>query len=330
MITNTSWGGDLTSTTKMYRIDIRSKLDYGCQVYSSATPSILKQLNSTTNDALRISTGCFRSTPIETLHNLAGEIPLGLRRENLILRHFFKIKASLSNLSFNYLISNPNRKIFIHRRISPPLAVQANELVEKYRLRKNLVKPEFNYFRYNICKPTFSIEQPNISFDLNSTTKNDTPVEQFQRSFLLLCQTEYLNHRLLFTDGSKKEGGVGAAVYHNGRSHKVTLPKESSIFTAELYAIEMAINLIKTDPSNENPFVIFSDSSNSLRALRNPYYEHSVTRRILHKIEDIQCNKNKIIKMCWVPSHVGIRGNEVADEAANSVANLQEEHISIN
>ena len=134
----------------------------------------------------------------------------------------------------------------------------------------------------------------------------------------------------MFTDGSKKEGGVGAAVYHNGRSHKATLPKESSIFSAELYAIEMVINVIKTDPSNENPFVIFSDSSSSLRALSNPCYEHPLTRRILHQIEDIRCNENKIIKMCWVPSHVGIRGNEAADKAANSTANLQKEHISIN
>ena len=37
--------------------------------------------------------------------------------------------------------------------------------------------------------------------------------------------------------------------------------------------------------------------------------------QLLQKLHHLSCS-NKIIHLCWIPSHIGIRGNEAADMAA--------------
>ncbi|GFU59090.1 putative RNA-directed DNA polymerase from transposon X-element [Trichonephila clavipes] len=44
VLANTHWGADRTSLLRLYRALIRSKLDYGSVVYSSACKSLLKIL----------------------------------------------------------------------------------------------------------------------------------------------------------------------------------------------------------------------------------------------------------------------------------------------
>lgn len=72
-ITAQDWGADQHCLMKIYRMLIRSKIDYGAIVYNSACQSNLKLLDPIANEALRISTGCFKSTPSATLHVLADE-----------------------------------------------------------------------------------------------------------------------------------------------------------------------------------------------------------------------------------------------------------------
>ena len=51
----------------IYRTLIRSKIDYGSIVYDSAALQDLKALETTANEAMRIASGCFKSTPIPSL-----------------------------------------------------------------------------------------------------------------------------------------------------------------------------------------------------------------------------------------------------------------------
>ena len=63
--------------------------------------------------------------------------------------------------------------------------------------------------------------------------------------------------------------------------------------------------------------LIFSDSFSCLQALPSFKYEHPQTLQIIEMIDKLK-SQNKVIKLCWVPSHMGIKGNEKADEAAKS------------
>ena len=72
-VTTQKWRADQYSTLKIYHTYIRAKLDYGSPAYASAAPTILNTLNSIATEALRIATGAFKSTPVDTLHILANE-----------------------------------------------------------------------------------------------------------------------------------------------------------------------------------------------------------------------------------------------------------------
>ena len=61
------------------------------------------------------------------------------------------------------------------------------------------------------------------------------------------------------------ENQVAAAVVYRSTTKTTRLPNTASIFSAELYAISLALALIRR--SKESNFVIFSDSMSSLQSL---------------------------------------------------------------
>ena len=58
------WGDDRTTHLKLHMSLIKSKVDYGCEAYSSACQTYLNSLQPIQNSALRISLGAFKSSPV--------------------------------------------------------------------------------------------------------------------------------------------------------------------------------------------------------------------------------------------------------------------------
>ena len=69
----TEWGADQKTLMMIYRSLIRSKIDYGCIVYNSASSRELISLESVSNEAMRISSGRFKSTPLSSLRVVTEE-----------------------------------------------------------------------------------------------------------------------------------------------------------------------------------------------------------------------------------------------------------------
>ena len=67
-------------------------MDFGCQLYNTASPGILNKLDSIHREDIRISTGAFRTSLVEALHVDANDPPLELRRNELGLRLLLKLK----------------------------------------------------------------------------------------------------------------------------------------------------------------------------------------------------------------------------------------------
>ncbi|GFT48343.1 putative RNA-directed DNA polymerase from transposon X-element [Trichonephila clavipes] len=98
--------------------------------------------------------------------------------------------------------------------------------------------------------------------------------------------------------------------------HGYRLDTSCSIFTAEAVAISRALQLI--DSTMPRKYCIYTDSMSVLEALEN-YNDrcHPVVCTILD-ITSRLYSKDFDIVFCWLPSHVGIIGNEQADNAAKS------------
>ena len=93
---------------------------------------------------------------------------------------------------------------------------------------------------------------------------------------------------------------------------------KSSIFTAEVCAIDLALNIMSKNKHNK--FIIFSDSLSVLTSLRNKKLENPLIVKLL---------SHKEIIICWIPSHIRVSGNERADSAAKLALDLSLDNISI-
>ena len=81
-----------------------------------------------------------------------------------------------------------------------------------------------------------------------------------------------------------------------GKIFKKHLPNDTSIFSAEAWAINMALDLISE--SRNNKFINFSDSLSVLESLKNRKFDHPLIIRILCKLKNLS-NDNDI-QICWV------------------------------
>ena len=112
VLSRTERCADQTTLLKLYRFLVRSKLDYGCIVYGSASKVALAKLDPVHNQRLRLSFGAFRSSPVESLYVEAHEPPLEIRREKLALQYILRLKANPGNPAYDLCLI-PNTKFYM-------------------------------------------------------------------------------------------------------------------------------------------------------------------------------------------------------------------------
>ena len=127
----------------------------------------------------------------------------------------------------------------------------------------------------------------------------------------------------MYTDGSKTAGGVGCSVVLGERVVKKSLNNKFSIFNAEIYAIYSCLKLIFTTGSAGDSYVIHCDSQSALAALEKFIHSSPLVQEVQDWLVLLHSQRHIEVKFCWVPSHVGIRGSELADTAAKQAASSQ-------
>ena len=86
----------------------------------------------------------------------------------------------------------------------------------------------------------------------------------------------------------------------------------------DLLAIEAVIEYICE--SSDEEFMIITDSLSSLQALKRQKLNNPIVSNFLHMFHFLSGHKD--IVFCWVPSHIGIQGNERADVLASAALDL--------
>jgi ribonuclease HI len=141
----------------------------------------------------------------------------------------------------------------------------------------------------------------------------------------------------VYTDGSKNEHGVrsGVAIFVGEEltaQLKFKLDNRCSNNQAEQLTIAKALEVIETIDIAENrprTVAIFTDSRITIDSLKN-VNNHSYLIEEIRKRICILERTNWTVEFSWVKAHVGIHGNELADQLAKAAARNTDLKISFN
>ena len=104
------------------------------------------------------------------------------------------------------------------------------------------------------------------------------------------CKVVIRIYQQIYTDRSKEDSKDGCAVISDNHSNMQSLPDDSSIFTAEAKAIDLALDFISTCDAN-NEFIIFSDSLSVLKAINHTSSKNPQIQKLLEKCHELLAYK---------------------------------------
>ncbi|XP_039306356.1 uncharacterized protein LOC120358019 [Solenopsis invicta] len=245
------------------------------------------------------------------------EPPLEVRISHISSKYIYKALANKSNpatsylKSLRYLVKSPQDKINLIKKF-PIFGIYIQASRDLTKIFRSTIPPKF---QYPYSAYSFS---PQINNSLTKLNK-DASQDLVNQCFRHLADKLFKEHTHLYTDGSKSELSlaVGASVYipslNKAIMHK--LPAETSIFSAEAWALLEAIGII--EELHWINSVIFTDSLSVLQAISQ--YNHKADNHIIYRLKHKLFLLDKFnfnLTLCWVPAHKGIPGNENADQAA--------------
>jgi len=157
-----------------------------------------------------------------------------------------------------------------------------------------------------------------------SIKKVDNP--EYIKSTSLTLLSIYDTYTHIYTDGSKKDDTVSAAftIPKMNINKKLKLCNNSSIYAAEMTAIKEAISwILENDNRSNTKYAIFSDSLSVLTSLKEGTCKSrpNLYNELTLLINNLLPNK---ITFIWIPSHVDITGNELADKLAKEALDMEE------
>jgi ribonuclease HI len=314
----TGWGASTSSLLMFYKSFIRGKIDYGSVIYDTAAKRNTVKIDRIQNMALRTITYTPQSTSSEALEVILGVPPLELRRQELRLNSAISALADEDHPAHTAFINNDTRTADNKNKFKYyPSGWKTSDCIqENDKLRNAFMNMQNN----KPNKPPWEFIHPDYNTELNEKFLKDEISINMVNEYIQRIKE---NGVTVYTDGSKDEHGkIGIGIYvpklQVSINHK--LPDNLSIFTAEMMAILTALEKISENPPKM--VTIFTDSLSSIQALRRPSQcnRPDIAEKILCTSTNLHGSGCKV-KLAWIPSHLGIKGNEKADKEANKGRN---------
>ena len=213
-----TWNGEGTDTLLMlYRAIVRSKLDYGCIVYGTASNTNLRQLDSIHNSGLSLALGAFCTSPVSSLYTEANEAPLEERRLKLSMHYHVKTRACIDNPGHHALheFDRTTRDLYtprlngrggMTRTPVPPIGLKVEESMTSAEINAELVCP----LRTPNFPPGTHDYDPKRHNLIEGVSKCMISGQKAQAKFNEFREAQG-SHDEVYTDGSKmnESGGSG-------------------------------------------------------------------------------------------------------------------------
>ncbi|UYV80964.1 hypothetical protein LAZ67_19002292, partial [Cordylochernes scorpioides] len=308
-ISGREWGADATTLKLTYTSLIRPILEYGYQIYGTASETNLKSLERIQLSAARIITGLRNTCPNDIVLYEADIMPLKDRRSYNLPKYINKIKSyGNKHRTSNYIL---NWESNLRLKKEGPLHLAKRNGFLKYKVEKNYLAE-----KNSPCEPL-----QNVIFN---DTLNEPTNKQYQNpEYLKQLSLEIINNIpknaiTIYTDGSRDElghTGSGCLIKTTNGIEKMNRrnPDFCSVFRSELIAIYEALKSIRN--TNYQDIWILTDSRSAIQHLSHTgELRDKVSRNIIGYLQKL--SKSSKIHLQWIPSHVGIEGNEAADVLA--------------
>ncbi|KAJ7593221.1 hypothetical protein C8J56DRAFT_1045686 [Mycena floridula] len=135
--------------------------------------------------------------------------------------------------------------------------------------------------------------------------------------------------KCIFTDGSGYQARVGAAAWSSSQtapngevSRRLYIGRDIhyTVFQAEIIGAILGLDIILSTPRLTKAAILI-DSQAAIKAIRNRSPGNILVREFYRKLRRLKkARKTLQVKVVWVPGHMGVEGNERADEEAKKAA----------
>lgn len=291
-----SWGVSPTVAIHLVRALLCSKIDYALEFMSSLSVREINVIDSIVARCGRMGLGLLSMTATHSVLNECGIMPAEIRREFLLKCHINRLVRSKHSLIQTILSERPNS--------AAAIAIKQLPLLEE-----GLLVPDLAVVDVTGIEMTVVTTIPGISKKTNHDA-NTLKVLTEQHLWNLVKE----GNVVYCTDGSRGDndtGGAGLCCVNTKWEGNVGITNCESSTTAELVAIHEVL-LQEAANRDNHCIVILCDSKAALNSIQ-AVDPASPNANMIQAIVNCCRVLKKAIIFQWVPSHVGISGNEKAD-----------------
>ena len=308
--------GASPAVLRLYYIHaIRPLVDYSAPTLITLSDKMCQKLEVVQNKAMRTILGAPRWTSITIMLSELGLVPLKDRITQLMAGRVASILNRGSDTEAQKKLRNlqghiPNKSRWIKAAVNSIVT-----LVDVWPLLTQ--GPDVTSPTYTESPPWEETKLEVTYTRLPSAKAHCLPQEMRQQALMGMDSLQGPHHAVYYTDGSVNPttGTAGAACISNGVSVAWRTSDHSSTLQTELVGILAALDNAQNRP--EPTVVIHTDSKTALQSLKQRRHKDNiqVVTTILGMVQGLVDNGRRVI-INWIPSHVGLHGNERADELA--------------
>jgi ribonuclease HI len=297
-----------------YKAIAMPRMLYGAEVWlkpprisNKTSQKFMNKMATVQRQAALHATGALRTTPNNVLDAHANILPFDIAAHQVLHRCTLRLATLPKTHPLSHIVRRAARRyVKAHRT---PL----HELFHAYQIKPDGLETISSVRKGPRYEPVFKIDMAS-----NKDKAKKAAVEN---------KAEYQ----AFSDGSEIDGQVGAAavLYRNGniqatlRLHLGPATKYG-IAEVELVGELMAVHLLTKIQGRYGEATIGADNTSTLHNMLNqkPRGAHYLMDEIHNRMEAAVRHRKtrRQIRMVWTPGHVGIDGNERADEEAKKAA----------
>ena len=306
---------------------IRSRLTYGQEIFHSAPVTYLSKLQRTETSIIKTLLNIPKTANPLLVYREIGIKPLNFSRKFHTTKSVIRLGCTENDIEteLDYDFNDCNSGIARASATQRPCIFKRSISITSYA--ESLIS-EAEVGGYNVvsipqcrfpCSP-WEEQELSITTSLGDLNKSD------HINLLTVLANEKIedmnDYTLIYTDGSindKGQTGCAFVVPELNVSKQFRLNSGISIYSAELYALENAL-LYALDNIPKSRICVLTDSKSALQAISGVSNNRiEAISNIINLIYDIK-KSGREIKLQWIPSHIGLKGNDLADSAAKKAA----------